>query len=106
MHETVIADSIIKEAKRHGDVKEIYLEIGALAHIPKDDLLECMKKLVSWNIHATERKAKVRCKCGFTGEPKILDRGHDYFFIKCPKCRKVPEIIDGKDIRILSVVVE
>ena len=105
MHETVIADSIIKEANKHGDVKEIYLEIGALAHIPRSDLLGCMKKLVTWKIHAAEKKAHVKCTCGFTGEPKILDRGHDYFLIECPECRKVPEVVEGKDIKIVKIVV-
>src|SRR3989339_401772 len=106
MHETIIANNIIKEANKHGHVKEIYLEIGALAHIPKNDLLECMKKLVSWKIHATEKNAQVKCSCGFAGKPKILERGHDYFFIECPKCRKVPELLYGKDIKIMKVIVK
>ncbi len=106
MHETVIANNIITEAKKHGEVKDIYLEIGELAHIPKSDLLECIKKLVKWKIHAEEKKAEVKCACGFSGEPKILDRGHDYFFIECPECKKIPELIDGKDIKIVKVIVK
>jgi len=106
MHETVIADKIIKEAMSHGKVKRIELEIGELASVPEDELTECLSRLVKWKIVSKEKPAKVKCSCGFSGHPKVLERGHDYFFIECPKCRKVPEIIDGKDIRILSVVVE
>ena len=106
MHETVFASRIIDEAKKHGNVKEIFLEIGELAHVPPDDLLECLKRLVSWEIVSRIIPAKVKCSCGFVGKPDILERGHDSFFIECPKCREVPELVDGKDIKIVKVVVE
>ncbi|MBI2135466.1 hypothetical protein HYU06_00150 [Candidatus Woesearchaeota archaeon] len=63
------------------------------------------KKLVRWKINAKEENAEVRCACGFAGEPKMLDRGHGHFFIECPRCRKVPELTEGKDIKIVKVVV-
>ncbi len=106
MHETVIALNIISEAKKHGSVNEISLEIGELAHVPADDLLECLKRLVEWKINPQIREAKVKCSCGFVGHPDILERGHDSFFIECPECKEVPELVDGKDIKILKVVVE
>ncbi|MBS3105308.1 hydrogenase maturation nickel metallochaperone HypA [Candidatus Woesearchaeota archaeon] len=106
MHETVIADSIIKEANKHGKVKKIYLEIGELAHVPANELLGCLGRLVKWNINSKIKRAKAKCRCGFQGHPKILERGHDYFFIECPKCRKIPELAEGKDIKIIKIIVD
>ena len=106
MHETAIASGIIKEAKKHGSVKEIYLEVGELASVPSNEILECLKRIVPWKIHLKEKPAKVECPCGFEGHPEIIDRGHDYFFIECPRCKNIPDISDGKDIKILKVVVD
>lgn len=106
MHETVIADTIIKQAEKHGNVKKIYLEIGELAPVPSHELIECMKRLVKWKIDWKEKPAKVECSCGFKGHPKILERGHDSFFIECQKCKKIPKLTDGTEIKIIKVVVE
>lgn len=106
MHETVIARSIIEEARKHGNVKEIHLEIGELAHVPSNDLLRCLKEIVRWKIVSSDVMAKARCDCGFEGHPDILDRGHDYFYIECPRCRNIPTLIKGQDIKILKVVAE
>ena len=105
MHETIIARNIIEEAEKHGKVKELYLEIGQLAHVPGHELLECLKTLVDWKIHAKEKPAKVQCDCGYKGNPTILSRGHDHFMIECPKCKAMPALTEGKDIKILKVVV-
>ena len=106
MHETDIANSIIKEAKKHGNVKEISLEIGELAHVPKEELLECLSSIVTWKINYIEKLAKVMCSCGFTGHPTILERGHDFFMIVCPSCKNTPELIEGKDIKIKDIVID
>ena len=107
MHETIIAQNIIKEAERHGEVKELYLEIGELAHVPANELLECLRTLVKWKINSKEIKAKVKCSCGLNGHPTILERGHDSFLIECPKCKNpMPEILEGKDIKIIKIVVK
>ena len=106
MHETVIANSIINEAKKHGNVKEIFLEIGELAHVPSHELLECLKKLVKWKINSTEIKSNVICNCGYKGHPKILERGHDFFMIECPKCKSFPKLIDGTEIKIKKVIIK
>jgi len=107
MHETLIAQNIIKEAEKHGKVKEIYLEIGELAHVPANELIECLQTLVDWKIHFKEIPAKIKCDCGFIGNPIILERGHDSFLIECPKCKNpMPEITKGKDIKIKKVIVK
>ncbi|MFH1400285.1 MAG: hydrogenase/urease maturation nickel metallochaperone HypA [Nanoarchaeota archaeon] len=105
MHETAIAEGIIKEARKHGDVVSIVLDIGELAHVPGEELIECLKRLVDWKITWTERPAKARCSCGFSGHPEVLERGHDHFMIECPDCGETPDLEDGTEVRIVSVKV-
>jgi Zn finger protein HypA/HybF involved in hydrogenase expression len=106
MHETIIAENIVNEAKRHGEVEEISLEIGELAHVPGEELIECLRKLVDWKIAWTEHPAKVKCACGFVGHPNVLERGHDSFLIECPECQSVPELLEGTDVKIIEVKVK
>ncbi len=106
MHETAIANGIISEVEKHGNVREISLEIGELAHVPAKDLLGCLEKLVDWKINHSEIKADSLCSCGYRGPPKILQRGHDSFMIECPDCKSIPELRGGTEIKILSVMVD
>ena len=106
MHETIIANNIIKEGKKHGEVERLYLEIGELAHVPANDLIQCLIKLVDWDIIYKDIPAKVKCACGFKGHPTILERGHDSFLIECPKCKSIPELVGGKDIIIKKVTIK
>ncbi|RMF54552.1 hypothetical protein D6745_05020 [Candidatus Woesearchaeota archaeon] len=106
MHETAIAKNIIAQAEKQGDVQEIKLEIGELAHVPPSELVECLERLVDWKISWKEIHAKAKCACGFKGRPNILERGHDHFMIECPKCKEVPSLIEGTDVKIVSVVVK
>jgi len=103
MHETIIAANIIKEAKKLGDIKSVNVEVGELGHLPAKELEMTLRTLTKWNIVVKEKKATVRCKCGYNGRPKILERGHDMCLFVCPKCEKVPEILEGNQIKILSV---
>ncbi len=106
MHETVFAHKIITEAKLQGNVKEISLEIGELAHVPAQELLSCLIQLVPWKITSSIKEAKINCNCGFVGHPKIIERGHDFFYIECPECSEVPDLTEGTEITLLSVKVE
>ena len=106
MHETVIANNIIMEVKKYGEIEKLHLEIGELAAVPANELLECLKSAAGWKVIGTEKRARVRCSCGFNGHPTVLERGHDSFLIECPKCKRVPEIIEGQDITIKKVVVK
>ena len=108
MHEMTIAKNIIAEAEKQGKITGILLEIGELAHVPGKELVSCLKTLVKWKVNWTEKPAKVTCiNCGFTGRPKVLERGHDSFYIACPRCGEdMPNLIDGKDIKIVSVEVQ
>ncbi len=107
MHESAYANKIIYEANKHGDVKGITLEVGELAPVPAKDLVEFMRRAVSWQIKFVEKENVVECDCGFKGRAKITERGHDYYFIECPECsNNSPDIVSGEQIKIVSVDVD
>ena len=104
MHETIIAQQIIEKAQELGKVKAITVIVGELAHVPAKDIYKILSELVSWDIKIETEKAVVQCNCGFTGNPKILEHGHDYAIFICPKCNKVPsQVLNGKDIMLKEV---
>jgi len=107
LHEQTIAKKIIEEAMKHGKVKKITVECGALAHLPAKDMEKVLKEVAPFEVDVVEKKAKVKCKnCGFEGEPRIEMHTHDASVFFCGKCGSVPDVIDGKDIIIKSVVIE
>lgn len=107
MHETIIAQKIIEKAKEQGSVRKVILEVGDLAHLPAEELKEALQKMVDWEIEVHTAKAEVKCKCGYIGEPNIIEHTHDMTIYECPKCRKIPEeIITGEDIIIKEVEVD
>lgn len=101
-----MARKIIEQAQAQGNVKAIYLELGELGHVPPKELVDCIKALVPWEIHYTEKPAQAKCSCGFEGHPNVLERGHDHFIVECPNCKEMPEITDGTDFTLQKVVVE
>ena len=106
MHETIIAKQIIEDARQHGNVKAITVEVGELAHLPIEDLKPTLDEMVGWKVTYKSKKAKVKCTCGYEGEPKTIMHTHDHTFFKCPKCGKVPEILEGQHIKLIKVEVE
>jgi len=106
MHETILANKIIQKAKEHGKVKAIVVEVGQLADIPSDHLAETLRKMVDWNISVEEKKARVKCSCGYEGEPKIVEKRHEMTLFVCPKCSSLPKVREGKDIILKEVEVE
>lgn len=106
MHETIIARKLIEEAEKHGKVKKIVVEVGELGHLPAHELRPTITAMVDWEVELIEKSAIVKCSCGYKGSPKILERGHDMCLFVCPECEEVPRIIEGNQIRLLSVEVE
>jgi|TARA_Y100000310_G_scaffold345817_1_gene470420 Zn finger protein HypA/HybF involved in hydrogenase expression len=105
MHETIIAQKIIEDAKKHGEIKSAVIEVGEIAHITAKELKETLTDMVSWSITVTEKKAKVKCSCGYEGEPKIIERKHDLVYFECPECGKVPSVLEGSQIILKEVEV-
>lgn len=107
MHETIIARKIIEKAKEQGRVRKIIIEVGELASIPAEELKEALRKMIGWEIEMHSAKAEVKCRCGYTGEPHILEQAHDMTIYECPKCKKIPEeIITGEDIILKEVIID
>ena len=68
---------------------------------------DCQKMIKSdWQITVKKEPGMVQCSCGYLGEPKIIDKRHDFTLFECPECGNLPKIIDGKCIRLKEVVVE
>ena len=113
MHEFSIAMNIVEIATDYAEkdnasvVKEIEIEVGELAGVVRDALEFCLESAVketilegaSWNIISVPGKARcTSCSHVF--------RIHDFFTL-CPKCNSpAPEVIQGKELRVKSLVVE
>jgi Zn finger protein HypA/HybF involved in hydrogenase expression len=107
MHEQTIAAKIIADAKEHGKVKSITIEVGDLAHLPADEMKDVLEKLTDWQINIVRREAVINCSCGYMGEPEILQQLHDNNIYECPEChKKMPQILEGHHIILREVEVE
>lgn len=107
MHDTLISRDIIEAAQKQGKVKSITVEVGDLGHLPLDELKVTLEQLVpDWNVTMVSKKSKVKCTCGYFGEPNILEHKHGHSVYICPKCGDVPDIVEGADIVLKEVEVE
>ena len=108
MHEQVYVNKIIEVAKSQGNVIEVRIEVGDLAPVPAEHLVEAIKAVEKdWKVDIIEKRATITCDCGYEGTPLITDRTHDTVIYECPRCNnKMPEIIDGTDIILKEVEVK
>lgn len=106
MHEIVFAKSVIKEIEKQakGRISKVTLELGELAGVEAEELKEAIEKLKLWKVEILPRKAIVKCGCGYEGEPKIIQRLHDLVIYACPECSSIPEVKEGKDIKIIKIL--
>lgn len=105
MHEYEFASRIVKEAMSHGNVNGITIEIGELAPIPAEELIETLKTLVDWRINLKKKRSRVECRCGYRGRARIVEREHSFVIFVCPGCGSVPEVTSGNEIILKEVVV-
>ncbi|MFO8016161.1 MAG: hydrogenase/urease maturation nickel metallochaperone HypA [Candidatus Woesearchaeota archaeon] len=106
MHETVIANMVLKDLEKYKDIESASIEVGELAEITADELEEAMKNMVDYEVSVAETPAKVKCGCGHEGRPEIIERGHHFVAFVCKNCGQVPEIVEGNEIRIKDVEVK
>jgi len=106
MHGVHIAKDLVENAKKQGEVKKIYVEVGEIANITVEDLSTHLKNIAYFPFEITEKKAKVKCVCGYGGSPKIIERQHDIVIFTCPRCGLTPEVIEGDKIILRSIEVE
>lgn len=106
MHETIIAKDIIEAAQKQGKVKAITVEVGDLGHLPIEEMEATLKKMVEWDVKMLRKPGKVKCECGFEGEPKIVEKQHGHTMFVCPECGAIPDVLEGEDIILKEVTVE
>ncbi|MGD9276120.1 MAG: hydrogenase/urease maturation nickel metallochaperone HypA [Candidatus Pacearchaeota archaeon] len=104
MHEHSFINAILKNIENPENISKIKIEVGGLAGIEADHLKEHLKDKINGDVEVIEKKAIVKCACGYNGVPKIKARLHDLVIFECPECGKIPEVLEGKDIKIISVV--
>ncbi|NYZ74731.1 hydrogenase maturation nickel metallochaperone HypA [Candidatus Micrarchaeota archaeon] len=106
MHELHLAGELVEQARREGEVEAVEVEVGELALLTAEELREALARLVSWKARLVEKRARVKCGCGFEGRPKITAREHDLVLFECPACGKVPAVLEGDSIILKSVVLK
>ena len=104
MHEHSFIQTIIKNIPDKEEVIGIEIELGDLAGIQAEHLKEHLIKETGWKVEIKNKNSEVKCSCGYNGEAKINQRLHDFVVFSCPVCDLVPEIIQGKDIKITKVL--
>ena len=103
MHDSVIAQSILKDLKEYGEVKEANLEVGELFGIKPDHLVEHLNDVTDIKFNVEQTQSVVKCSCGFNGRAKIVERLHDFVLYESPKCEGEVEVISGDKIVIKEV---
>ncbi len=104
MHEYNFVEAILRNVKDREDVREIVLEVGELVGISPGHLKEHMGERFDWRVDVLKKEARVKCGCGFVGRPRVLERLHDLVIFECAECGGIPEVLEGKDIKIIKVV--
>ena len=103
MHEHSFIEAILSNIENREKVSKITIEVGELVGIDANHLGEHIIEKTGWDVNVSEKKSKVKCECGYNGEAKILQRLHDMVIFECPNCGNAPEILQGKDIKIINV---
>ncbi|GAI80050.1 unnamed protein product [marine sediment metagenome] len=107
MHEISYIKQIIENAKKEkGNIKSILVEVGELAPVQAEDIEKTLKEMVDWEIVVAQKRAVVKCSCGYKGHPKIIEKRHHLTLFVCPKCSSLPKVYEGKDIILKEVTVD
>lgn len=107
MHDLFPVQHMIEEAKKHGNVKEVSVEMGELCDLHDHDIKGRIEQLTDWKVNFSIKPAKVRCaNCNYEGAPKILEKTHDQIIYTCPQCNSKPKVIEGKELILIEVKVE
>jgi len=101
MHEHTFIEAILSNVKDLDKVEKLVLEVGDLAGIDGEHLKEHLKEMVEFEVEVVGAKGFIRCECGFEG---LTFNNPDLVLIECPVCHCNPEVLEGKDIKIVKVV--
>jgi Zn finger protein HypA/HybF involved in hydrogenase expression len=104
MHDSVIAQSILRDLEKEGKVKKAYIEVGELFGIDPEHLLEHLKDVSKIKFEVKQSLSVVECEdCGFRGRANIIERLHDMVLYDCPSCSGQVSVISGDKIIIKKV---
>lgn len=132
MHEINIAERVFREARKAGAMRFLKVEVGELCEITVEELEEGLRKVTSptvveslkdyggtvlqnfsgeldieggWDFKVDFVESKIKCKCGYEGRAKILDRGHGYCLFSCARCGETSgiEVLEGGVIKVVGV---
>lgn len=104
MHEHSFIEAILRNVKDIDKVEMLVIEVGDLGGIDGEHLREHIEEMYDFEVEVVVKESKVSCDCGFKGRAKVLERLHDLVVFECPECGGIPEVLEGKDIKILKVV--
>jgi len=103
MHEQTFIQSIIDSIKDKERVESVEIELGELVEIEPDHLHEQLIEQTGWKVRIIEKKSRVKCSCGYLGNAKVREKPDEMIVYNCPKCGKTPEVLEGKDVKIIKV---
>ena len=103
MHDAVIAQSILKDLGKQGEVLKAHLLVGELYGIEPAHLLEHLKEVSDIDFTVEQVPSRVKCSCGYQGRAKIVQRFHDFVLFECPACESTPDVLEGDKIVIGEV---
>jgi len=119
MHEYSVMTSLVSalldelEGRDIDKVKEVKVEIGTLTFLGHEQLkfaYEALSKdtiLEGSELNIITKEAKIDCpECGYEGEVNYTEDPAFHYnipIISCPECGKKPDIIQGKEMRIVGV---
>ena len=122
MHEFTVTESIvntaIREAQKHDAkrVKSVFLVIGRLTHLSKDQIRFSYEVLTKGTILEDSHLAiriknpRVSCtKCGYKGPMGKIDNqitSEWIFSLSCPRCGEQVEIVGGRECLIKGIRIE
>lgn len=93
---------LLRQAGKKKGRKSMTVLLGDISGLTEEELLEAVRGVSEITVRVETVKAKVSClSCGFSGEPKVLERLHGHVLICCPKCggRKL-KVLAGNEIKL------
>ena len=106
MHDKILAAKIVDEARKHGDVEEITVEVGQLSGLTAEEIQKALESIVSWRVQTKSREAIVKCSCGYEGPAKVMLDENSDVSVSCPECKGVPKVIAGDRVVLKDVLLK
>ena len=79
-HESKVIESILKECK---NAKKVKVLVGELSGYSVEEIKKALEVRIDCEV--LEENGIVKCECGFYGEPRILEKEHDFVFFAPPQ---------------------